>query len=931
MNSANVRNRPNRSTRTRCLIAFSSAIAALSFLPLSVFAIPYLPGQTLNPACLPTDPTCVVATSTFAGNITVAGTASSTNVVVSNTLTIGSLTGILQAVGGAISNALVNLATEVTGILPVANGGTGWASLASGYIPFGNGAGALATSSSLYWDNTDGRLGIGTTTPWARLSVTGPDIAATSPAFVVADANNSPLFSVFDNGSVGIDTTSPIGQLTVTNGTPSIVGSISTNLNTPDAVYVQGRYAYAADRGNSTFDIFDVSNPTSPVALGTLSNGGFNVGVYVQGRYAYLTNQGNGGLDIIDVSNPSAPIQVGNDNFSGPPTENIYVQGRYAYYLTKSVASSGPCSSGTFCIEDISNPASPVAVGSAQDGSGSGGEAVVQGRYAYTLDGSDSELVIFDVSNPAAPVRLSTSSAGLAAGTVRDIYVQGRYAYITAAGGSALVIYDISNPSSPVEVSSITTGLSSPSGIYVQGRYAYVTDRGNDSLVVFDVSNPATPVELRSISVGGNNPDSVYVQGRYAYVTNRGGFLSVIDIGGAYVQSLEAGGLEAGTLVLRSNLQAVDGEFSGGLTVGSNLNVGGSFSLTASTWNATTTAGKSYSIFSLNTASSTSPLFTTLYNGDIGIGTATPYNRLEVWGPDTASTSAFTVVNNASTTEFSVFDTGNATLAGSLIQNSDQRLKTNIQSLDASSSLSLIDELNPVTFNWIDPNKGTTLQLGFIAQQVRQIFPNLISTTSPTALTPDGTLSLNYIGLISPVVSAIQELDQQLTNLANAVSGFADSFTTNQLTFVRGQGTEMDVQKLCIGSTCITETQLDALLTAAGQSGTSAGPTDASSSADTEASSTPPVIQINGDNPAIAQVGATYNDLGATVTGPTVDLNLGIQTFVNGVAMSPVQIDTSAAATDTIDYVATDQSGLTSTSTRIIIIEAATAATSTAQ
>ena len=43
---------------------------------------------------------------------------------------------------------------------------------------------------------------------------------------------------------------------------------------------------------------------------------------------------------------------------------------------------------------------------------------------------------------------------------------------------------------------------------------------------------------------------------------------------------------------------------------------------------------------------------------------------------------------------------------------------------------------------------------------------------------------------------------------------------------------------------------------------------------------------------------------------------------MNGVATSPVQIDTTEAATDTIDYVATDQYGLTSTSTRTVIIEA---------
>jgi hypothetical protein len=326
----------------------------------------------------------------------------------------------------------------------------------------------------------------------------------------------------------------------------------------------------------------------------------------------------------------------------------------------------------------------------------------------------------------------------------------------------------------------------------------------------------------------------------------------------------------------------------------------------------------------------------TVSTGNVGIGTTTPYAPLEVWGPDSASsTLAFNVVNNASSTVFAVFDGGNAELGGTLTQSSDQRLKTNIQSLDATSSLWLIDSLNPVTFNWIDPNQGTGVQLGFVAQQVQQIFPNLVSTTSATALTPGGTLGLNYIGLISPIVSAIQALSSELSSIENAIAGFADSFTTTQLTFVRGQGTEIDVQTadvqtanvqtLCIGSTCITEAQLQALLAAAGQSGASTGSSDGSSSEDSEASDTPPVIQINGDNPAIVQVGNTYNDLGATITGPQADLNLGIETYLNGTLTSNIVIDTTQVATDTIAYVATDQSGLTSTSTRTIIIETAAA------
>ncbi len=178
---------------------------------------------------------------------------------------------------------------------------------------------------------------------------------------------------------------------------------------------------------------------------------------------------------------------------------------------------------------------------------------------------------------------------------------------------------------------------------------------------------------------------------------------------------------------------------------------------------------------------------TNISSGNIGIGTSTPYSRLEVFGTDAASsTSAFAVVNSASSTVFAVFDGGNAQLSGTLTQSSDQRLKTNIQDLDGSSSLAEINALNPVTFNWIDPEKDGRTQFGFIAQQVQGIFPSLVSTTSPTALTPDGTLGLNYIDLISPIIAAIQELDKEITSLASTVSGFAQSITTAVLNATTG-------------------------------------------------------------------------------------------------------------------------------------------------
>ncbi len=375
-----------------------------------------------------------------------------------------------------------------------------------------------------------------------------------------------------------------------------------------------------------------------------------------------------------------------------------------------------------------------------------------------------------------------------------------------------------------------------------------------------------------------------------------------------------------GSLTIGNSFGGNVSTFSNSLSVQSRIGIG-TLSPSATLFVEGTSSAPTVNL--LVVASSTgSQLLTITPSGSVG-GTTTPYSRLSVWGPDTASTSAFAVVNSASTTVFSVFDNGNSTYSGSIFQSSDQRLKTDVTSLDASSSLFAIELLNPVSYLRLD-QPGTGENLGFIAQQVQQVFPQLVSTTSATALTPGGTLTLNYEGLISPIVSAIQELEQQITNLANTVAGFANSFTTSDLTYDRANGTTTSTQTRPNDQSpiCITKAQLAALLAGASVSQSSGQGSETPSSDDSQATDTPPIIQINGDNPAIIQIGASYNDLGATISGPQQDLNLGLSTFVNGVAMSPVQIDTSAAATDTIDYAAADQNGLTSTSTRTVIIEA---------
>ncbi|MEI7720323.1 MAG: tail fiber domain-containing protein, partial [bacterium] len=206
--------------------------------------------------------------------------------------------------------------------------------------------------------------------------------------------------------------------------------------------------------------------------------------------------------------------------------------------------------------------------------------------------------------------------------------------------------------------------------------------------------------------------------------------------------------------------------------------------------------------------------------GNLGIGTTTPYSRLTVWGPDSAATtSAFTVTNSASTTVFAVYDNGNSTYSGSIFQSSDQRLKTNILSLDASSSLAAVEALNPVSYTRVDQT-AEGQNLGFIAQQVANVFPQLVSTTSATTLTPDGTLTLNYVGLIAPIIGAIQGIahiagdfkENLVAWLGDAANGIHDLYVSIF------HAKEVHTDMLCVGETCVTQAQFLQMVQKSGQS-----------------------------------------------------------------------------------------------------------------
>jgi hypothetical protein len=82
----------------------------------------------------------------------------------------------LQVSGNTLSATLgtsVDLTSEITGILPVANGGTGASSFTAGSIIFYDGTTFAENNTGLFWDETFASLGLGTTAPARALAVAG--------------------------------------------------------------------------------------------------------------------------------------------------------------------------------------------------------------------------------------------------------------------------------------------------------------------------------------------------------------------------------------------------------------------------------------------------------------------------------------------------------------------------------------------------------------------------------------------------------------------------------------------------------------------------------------------------------------------------------------------------------------------------------------
>ena len=216
-----------------------------------------------------------------------------------------------------------------------------------------------------------------------------------------------------------------------------------------------------------------------------------------------------------------------------------------------------------------------------------------------------------------------------------------------------------------------------------------------------------------------------------------------------------------------ANLVATNATFSyATVTNGFFTNLSVSGPLAASLTNGLTFRGNS-----ANISEATTTIFVA-NSGKVGIGgTTTPAEVLSVQGNLLVSGNILnpklsSVPNSADGGDvYLCISTGGVVVIDCSGNYSDERLKKNLATV--TSVLEKVKSLNTVNFNWIDENRGTSTQIGYVAQDVEKVFPEAIKHDQ------NGFMKVKYDILSAIYANAIKELDKlvfdKITEILNRV------------------------------------------------------------------------------------------------------------------------------------------------------------------
>lgn len=385
--------------------------------------------------------------------------------------------------------------------------------------------------------------------------------------------------------------------------------------------------------------VYDISNPTLPTYVSGVDASGGTSGVSsdtifdvaVSGRYVYATKTGNTGTcsstagsgvgcetQIYDYSNPSSPVFLGgidssgaiNGGAGGQTGNDITISSKYAFisYGTSAGTCSNTSPTGCELQEyDISTPSAPTYL-TGMDSSGvqsgtsavADKQAIINGRYLYMIrngssanncnltgNASSCELQIYDISGiDAASVNAGSLFTGALTANDNATFNQG----ITVQGGVGIGqnlevngALGVEGPATFQNLANSTTAFQIQNAAAVQLFNADTTNlkltANQATFVVAGMSAPAGP----GTAVGANTGGSLSGSSNITYFYK----ITALNAAGESLASSEVSRAGSTFTALSAPTAA-----SGALTTGTDLNIGNYlYKLTVVTANGESTAG----------------------------------------------------------------------------------------------------------------------------------------------------------------------------------------------------------------------------------------------------------------------------------------------------------------------------------------------------
>lgn len=214
-----------------------------------------------------------------------------------------------------------------TGTVAIAQGGTGSTSFSAGSIIFSNGTILTEDNSNLYWDDTNNRIGIGTTAPFSSIHAnTG---ATPTRTHIKLTANSAGALSLntyaVDSSWIGFDVDYDSAYI-ARHTSASLILKSSDNLN------------FYANTSLTSGNSFTPTLRWSVLgASGILQSNGAQTIQTSTGKLTIATAAGNG--DIVLIPNGSG--KVGISTASPSVALDVTGEGKFSSYVTGVTPSSG--------------------------------------------------------------------------------------------------------------------------------------------------------------------------------------------------------------------------------------------------------------------------------------------------------------------------------------------------------------------------------------------------------------------------------------------------------------------------------------------------------------------------------------------------------------------------------------------------------------